>query len=247
MEILKDQVALVTGAARGIGREIATVLAAEGAQLSLCDINKEGLIEVSAGIKKLGRKTIWTKADVSCENDVKETVDKTVNELGKIDILVNNAGIARDTLIIRMSTKDWDSVIEVNLKSVFLFTKYAAKYMMKQKRGKIINISSVIGILGNPGQANYAASKAGIIGLTKTASKELAARNITVNAIAPGYIETEMTAKLPDNIIEMFKNHISLKRMGNVRDVANAVKFLVSPDSDYITGQVIQVDGGLLM
>jgi len=246
MESLKGQIAIITGAARGIGREIASALAQEGAGLSLCDIDEDGIRIVSEELGKLyNKRVIWTKADVSNEENVKETVEKTIREFGKIDILVNNAGITKDNLLIRMSSEEWDSVIQVNLRSVFLFTRYSARYMIKQKRGKIVNISSVVGMVGNAGQANYAASKAGVIGFTKAASKELAARNITVNAIAPGYIETEMTKNLPDSVKENFKVNILLKKMGTVKDIAFAVKFLVSSEGDYITGQVIPVDGGL--
>jgi len=246
MESLKGQIAIITGAARGIGREIASVFAQEGAGLSLCDIDEDGIRIVSEELGKLyNKRVIWTKADVSNEENVKETVEKTIREFGKIDILVNNAGITKDNLLIRMSSEEWDSVIQVNLRSVFLFTRYSARYMIKQKRGKIVNISSVVGMVGNAGQANYAASKAGVIGFTKAASKELAARNITVNAIAPGYIETEMTKNLPDSVKENFKVNILLKKMGTVKDIAFAVKFLVSSEGDYITGQVIPVDGGL--
>ncbi|RKY90008.1 beta-ketoacyl-ACP reductase [candidate division KSB1 bacterium] len=246
-ENLKNKVAIITGAARGIGREIAITLATEGADISICDIDTDGLSKTAEEIKSSGRKVFWLKTDVSREDDVKKAVDKTVEEFGRIDILVNNAGITKDNLLIRMSEDEWNRVIDVNLKSVFLFTKYAGKYMMKGRYGKIVNISSVVGIMGNAGQANYSASKAGIIGLTKTSARELAARNITVNAVAPGFIQTEMTKNLPDNVKEMFLKNVPLKRMGYVKDIANAVRFLVSPESDYITGQVIQVDGGLLM
>jgi len=247
MNTLHNMVAIVTGAARGIGKEITRVLIENGADVTICDIDEKELLNVAEEFKNLGRKIKGITCDVTKNNDVKKVVDETFNEFGRIDILINNAGITRDTFLIRMTEDDWNQVMDVNLKSVFLFTKYTAKYMMKAKQGKIVNISSVIGLMGNVGQANYAASKAGIIGLTKASAKELALRNIKVNAIAPGFIETEMTKKLPEDIKDLYRQNIALKRMGTVKDVANAVKFLVSHESDYITGQVIQVDGGLLM
>jgi len=242
-----DKVAIITGSARGIGKAIAQRFILEGAKVVISDIN-EALANQSADeFKQTGGTALAITADVSEMAEAEALVTKTVAALGRVDILVNNAGITRDSLLIRMSENDWDAVIRVNLKGSFNCLKSVAKVMMKQRFGKIINISSVVGIMGNFGQANYSASKAGLIGLTKTVAKELAPRGITVNAIAPGYIETEMTAALSDQVKETFLNGIPLKRAGKAEDVANAVIFLASREADYITGQVLQVDGGLLM
>lgn len=244
---LKDKVALVTGGGRGIGRAIVLALAKEGADIVTCDINLERLKEVAAEVEKLGRKVLILKADVSKIGEVDDLVKKALDKFTKIDILVNNAGITRDNLILRMSEEEWDQVLDINLKGTFNCLKTVTRPMMKARSGRIINIASVVGIMGNPGQANYAASKAGIIGLTKSAAKELASRGINVNAVAPGFIETAMTEALGDEAKEKLTSQIPLKRLGEVADVANLVVFLASADASYITGEVIKVDGGMLM
>jgi 3-oxoacyl-[acyl-carrier protein] reductase len=244
---LKDKVAIVTGAAQGIGLEIAKTLANEGCSLSLCD-KLETISNVAEEIKnEFNVQTLSFILDISKLEEVENMVSKTIDKFGKIDILINNAGITKDNLILRMSENDWDSVIDVNLKGCFNFIKCVSKYMIKQRSGKIVNISSVIGMIGNAGQINYAASKAGIIGLTKSAAKELASRNITVNAIAPGFIKTPMTDKLSEDVKNKILANIPLNKFGEPKDVANAVLFLVSDNANYITGEIIRVDGGLAM
>ncbi len=245
--ILKDKVALITGGARGIGREIALLLAGEGSDIAICDVNQEALDATKKEIEALGRRAESFVVDVTNLAQVEEMFNKILDKFQKIDILVNNAGITRDNLIVRMSEKDFDSVIAVNLKGTFNCTKSVSKVMMKQRYGKIISIASIIGIMGNAGQVNYAASKAGIIGLTKSVAKELASRNVNVNAIAPGFIETDMTAKLADDVKSQMLTLIPLNRFGKAGDVAKAALFLASDASSYITGQVIQVDGGMVM
>ncbi|MCG2677571.1 3-oxoacyl-[acyl-carrier-protein] reductase [bacterium] len=244
---LKDRVALVTGGGRGIGKAIVLALAKEGADIVTCDINLENLKEVASEVEKLGRKILIQKVDVSKISEVDDVVKKALDKFAKIDILVNNAGITRDNLILRMSEEEWDQVLDINLKGAFNCLKAVARPMMKARSGRIVNIASVVGMMGNPGQANYAASKAGIIGLTKSAAKELASRGINVNAIAPGFIKTTMTESLSDEVKEKLINQIPLKRLGEVTDVANLVVFLASDDASYITGEVIKVDGGMLM
>ncbi|MBM4174974.1 MAG: 3-oxoacyl-[acyl-carrier-protein] reductase [Ignavibacteria bacterium] len=245
---LKDKVAIVTGGARGIGAAIALHLSKEGAKVVISDIADEGSAQqVLDSIKEVNGEAKYFKGDASKFDDAQKTIDFTVENFGTVDIMVNNAGITRDNLILRMTEKDWDDVIQVNLKSVFNFSKAVIKPMMAQRSGKIVNIASVVGIMGNAGQANYVASKAGVIGLTKTLAKEFAGRNIQVNAIAPGFIETEMTAKLNQAQKDAIMNLVPLKKMGQPSDVARTVAFLSSPDSDYITGQVICVDGGMIM
>lgn len=244
----KDQVAVVTGSARGIGRAIAEALAKRGASVVIWDIladeAKKTADEVSS---TFGVKTYSLSSDVSRSDDVEKAFKEIVEKMGRIDILVNNAGITRDNLLLRMKEEEWDQVISINLKSVFLCSKEAVKIMAKQRYGRIINIASVVAFMGNPGQANYSASKAGIVGLTKTIAKEYASRNITVNAVAPGFIMTKMTEALPENVkVEMLKA-IPLGKFGTVEDVANAVVFLASPASGYITGHVIHVNGGMYM
>lgn len=244
---LDQKVAVVTGSARGIGKSIALQLIAEGAKVVISDINAESAEATAMELKNAGASVISIAADVSKVESAENLIEETVKVLGRMDILVNNAGITRDTLLIRMAESDWDAVIQVNLKGSFNCLKAAAKVMMKQRYGKIINIASVVGLMGNFGQANYSASKAGLIGLTKTAAKELGSRGINVNAVAPGYIETDMTKNLSDQAKESFLSVIPLKRPGTPEDVAKVVTFLASADADYITGQVIVVDGGLLM
>lgn len=244
---LEGKVALVTGGARGIGKAICERLAQEGASLAIVDIMQEVADATAAEFKAKGIKAAAFSANVAKPEDADNTVKAVIEEFGRIDILVNNAGITRDTLLMRMSEADWDAVIDVNLKGTFNFIKAAMRPMMKNRYGKIVNVSSVVGRMGNAGQANYSASKAGVIGLTKTAAKELATRNVNVNAVAPGYIQTDMTKNLPDQAKDAFMLVTPMQRPGSAEDVANVVYFLCSPDSDYVTGQVINVDGGLLM
>ncbi len=244
---LEGKVALVTGGARGIGKEIALCLAKQGANIALCDVNLEETEKTAKEIRDLGRDCLALKADVTSLKDVQDMMDKILDKLSKLDILINNAGITKDGLVLRMSEQDWDKVIAVNLKGCFICTKVASKVMLKQRFGKIVNLASIIGIMGNIGQANYAASKAGIIGLTKSVAKELAPRGVCVNAIAPGFIKTEMTAKLPEDVQKKMLSLIPLGRFGEPKDVANLALFLSSENSSYITGQVIQIDGGMLM
>ncbi|KXG43693.1 3-oxoacyl-[acyl-carrier-protein] reductase [Tepidibacillus decaturensis] len=246
--MLNSKVAIVTGASRGIGREIALVLAEAGANVVINYMgNRERAEEVAELVKELGRVALVVQADVSNPDDVENMVNLTLTKFGKIDILVNNAGITRDNLIMRMKVEDWDTVIDTNLKSVFLLSKAVSRQMMKQREGRIINISSVVGVLGNPGQANYVAAKAGVIGLTKTLAREFASRGITVNAVAPGFIETDMTASLKEEIRTQLLSQIPLARLGSAKDVAKVVRFLVSEDASYMTGQVLHVDGGMVM
>jgi len=243
---LNDKVAVVTGSARGIGKSIARKLAQYGADIILVDVLDE-VKNTAKEIETLGRRSLGLKKDITNLADVEELITEIVDKFSKIDMLINNAGITRDNLLIRMNEQEWDSVINVNLKGTFNCLKATSKVMMKQRSGKIVNISSVVGVMGNAGQANYAASKGGVISLTKSAAKELAGRGITVNAIAPGYIQTDMTKDLPEKAKEMFLNVIPLKRPGTAEDVANVVVFLVSDFANYITGQVIHVDGGMVM
>ena len=244
---LTGKVALVTGAAQGIGKAVALMLARNGADIVVSDVNVEKAQETSQEIQSLGRKALALKVDVSRPDDVDRMVQTIVEQFGRIDILVNNAGIARDKLILRLTEEDWDAVLDVNLKGTFNCTKAVVRHMMKQRSGKIVNIASVVGEMGNAGQANYAASKAGVIGLTKTIAREFAQRGITVNAIAPGYIQTPMTDALPEKAKEELKRMIPMERLGQPEDVANAVLFLVSEASSYITGQVLNVNGGIYM
>jgi 3-oxoacyl-[acyl-carrier protein] reductase len=243
----KGQVALVTGGARGIGKAIAEALAGRGVNVAVADID-EGAARSTAGeLEARGIKALAMKMDVSSAGDVAAAVSAVKDEMGRLDILVNNAGITRDGLIMRMKEEDWDSVININLKSVFLCTKEAIKVMAKQRYGRIVNIASVVAFMGNPGQANYSASKAGIVGLTKTTAREYASRGITVNAVAPGFIMTAMTDALPENVKEEMKSAIPLGTFGTPEDVAASVVFLASPEAGYITGQVIHVNGGMYM
>ena len=243
---LSDKVAIVTGGSRGIGRAISIALAQAGANVNIIYASKEdAALETRGEIAQLGGNAEIYKCNVADEKMVEETLKKVIDKFGKIDILVNNAGINRDTLLLRMSVDDWESVMETNLRGAFLMTKYSIKYMIKGGYGRIINIGSVVGLTGNIGQANYAASKAGLIGFTKAIAIEYGSRKITSNLVAPGYIETEMTGSLLQNIRENFLNKIVLKRSGKPEDVANVVLFLASPLASYITGDVIVVDGGL--
>lgn len=245
---LEGKKALVTGASRGIGRAIALALAAEGADVAVNYAGSEAAAkEVAAEIEAMGRKAIVIQADIASNEMSTAMIDKVVEEFGRIDILVNNAGITRDGLLMRMKEEDWDAVLNTNLKGVFNCTKAAVKYMMKQKAGKIVSISSVVGLMGNAGQANYAAAKAGVIGFTKAVAKEVAARGITVNAVAPGFIKTDMTSVLSEKVVENLIAGIPLNRLGESEDIAKAVVFLVSDDANYITGQTLHVDGGMVM
>jgi len=245
--ILKDKIALVTGAAQGIGKAIALRLASNGADLAIIDMNLEKTEETAKEIEKLGRKAIALRANVANLKEAEAIMDETVARFGSIHILVNNAGITRDALILRMKEEDWDAVIDVNLKGTFNCTKSAVKYMSKQKYGRIINIASIVGEMGNAGQANYSASKAGVIALAKTVAREFAARNITCNAIAPGFIETSMTQALPEKVREELAKQIPMGRLGAPEDVSEGVLFLVSDAANYITGQVLNINGGMYM
>ena len=241
------KIALVTGAARGIGRVIAETLAAEGADLAISDMNKDWLADTEAAIRQKGRRVLGLAGDVSNGASVQQVVDAVLAEFGAIDILVNNAGITRDGLLVRMSEEDWDAVLSVNLKGAFLFSKAVAKPMMKARSGVIVNIASIIGLIGNAGQCNYAASKAGLIALTKSTAKELAKRNVRVNAVAPGFIQTKMTDALSEDVRRKMLEAIPLERFGQAEDVANAVVFLAGKSSAYVTGQVLSVNGGMVM
>ncbi len=244
---LNEKTALVTGAAQGIGRDIALALAADGADVAICDVNLEAAQKTAAEIESKGRKSLAVKANVAASADVTSMVDQVMEKFGRLDILVNNAGITRDGLILRMKDEDWDLVLSINLKGAFLCTKAALKHMTKQRTGTIINIASIVGAMGNAGQANYVASKAGLIGLTKTIAREYANRSITANAVAPGFIDTAMTQALSENVRAELAKQIPLGRLGSSEDVANAVRFLASPAAAYITGQVIHVNGGMYM
>jgi len=244
---LEGKVAIVTGAAQGIGKAIADKLSLAGCNIVIADISEDLLDKACDEISKKGVNVLGVKVDVSSFTSVEELVKKTLDKFKKIDILINNAGITRDNLLLRMSEEDWDRVLNINLKGVFNCIKTVSRQMLKQRSGIIVNVASIIGMIGNPGQANYSASKAGVIALTKTCAKELASRNIRVNAIAPGFIKTHMTDVLPDNVKEELKSRIPFNRLGLPEDVANLVLFLVSEDSNYITGQVVRIDGGMVM
>jgi 3-oxoacyl-[acyl-carrier protein] reductase len=245
---LEGRVALVTGASRGIGREIALELARRGANVAVNYSGSEAKAnEVVDLIKEIGQDAFAVQADVSNSEAVTNMVQSTIDRFGKLDILINNAGITRDNLLMRMKEEEWDDVININLKGVFLVTKAVTRQMMKQRYGRIINVASIVGVCGNPGQANYVAAKAGVIGLTKTSAKELATRNITVNAIAPGFITTDMTDKLTEDVKAEMLRVIPLARFGEPKDIAKVAAFLASEDSNYMTGQTLHVDGGMVM
>jgi len=241
---LSNRVAIVTGSGQGIGRAIALKLAEVGATVVVNDIG-ESAENVAEEIRAMNRQSRAILADVSSSSDVARLADETVAAYGKVDILVNNAGIARDQLVMRMSDEDWDKVLSVNLKSVFLCTRAVLRYMIKQRWGRIVSIASIVGVVGNRGQANYASAKAGIIGFTRTVAKEVASRGITANAIAPGFIDTDMTQRLPEDWKQELKGYIPLGYLGSPRDIAEAVAFLASEEARYITGQVLGVDGGM--
>ena len=244
---LKDKVAFVTGGAQGIGRTISEELARAGAHIVLGDVNLEGAQATAEAINISGGSASAVKIDVSNATEVREVFDFIIKDKKPVDILVNNAGITRDGLMVRMKESDWDLVLDINLKGSFLCSQQAAKQMMKQKSGAIVNIASIVGVMGNFGQANYSASKAGVIGLTKTLAREVASRGIRVNAIAPGFIDTEMTRVLDEEVRQKLIEQIPLARLGLPEDVARCVNFLVSDKSSYITGQVINLNGGMLM
>ncbi len=245
--MFEGKIALITGAARGIGQAIAFDLAARGADIVVCDIKAEWLTETAEGVEKLGKKAYCFELDVTNAEAVQNVVNDIAAATGRIDILVNNAGITRDGLLMRMSEEDWDAVLTVNLKGTFVCTKAVSRIMMKQRSGSIINIASVVGLMGNAGQANYAASKGGVIAFTKSVAKELSSRNIRANAVAPGFISSKMTDALSDEVRQKMLDAIPLSSFGTPQDVANAVAFLASDQSSYITGQVLSVNGGMVM
>ena len=247
MLILENKTAIVTGGGRGIGRACSLKLAQAGARLVVADMDAQSAEETAVEIRRLDRQAIALSIDVSKPEDAERLAAETLQHYGRIDILVNNAGIARDNLLLRMDEKEWSAVLTVNLTGVFHCMKAVTRPMIKQRSGKIINMASVVGLMGNAGQANYAAAKAGVIGLTKSAAKELGSRNIQVNAVAPGYIDTEMTRNLPQAARDAFLKLIPLERAGTPDEVADMVLFLAGPSSDYITGQVMVVDGGMVI
>jgi len=244
---LKDKISLITGAASGIGREIALKFAQEGSDIVIFDVNLSEAEKAKKEVESLGRSSLVFNVDITDYKVVEDFVNKILDKFKKIDILVNNAGITKDCLILRMTESDWDRVLDVNLKGTFNCIKAVSKIMLKQRKGKIINISSIIGLIGNIGQANYSASKAGIIGLTKTAAKEFSSRGILVNAVCPGFIKTKMTESLPEEIKQKMLNQIPLQRFGEPSDVADLCLFLASDESNYITGQAFVIDGGLIL
>ncbi len=244
---LQGRVAIVTGAAQGIGRAIAESLAQAGADVAVADLDPGRSQETVCAVEKLGRKALNIKVNVADASDAKAMVEQVLKSWGKIDILVNNAGITRDGLLLRMKEEDWNLVLQVNLNGTFNCTKAVLQSMTKQRYGRIVNIASIVGVTGNAGQANYSASKAAVIGFTKTVGREYASRNVTVNAVAPGFIDTAMTHGLPADVKEMLQKQIPLGRLGTPEDIAAAVRFLVSEDAAYITGHVLHVNGGMLM
>lgn len=240
------KIALVTGAARGIGQATALKLAAGGADIALCDLQKEWIAETEAKVKALGRRAESFAMNVANSEDVTRAVGEVEKAFGRIDVLVNNAGITKDGLLMRMSEADWDDVLDINLKGTFLCTKAVSRIMMKQRSGSIVNVASIIGLIGNAGQCNYSASKAGVIALTKSVAKELAPRNIRANAVAPGFISTKMTDNLPEDIQKKMLDNIPLKRFGTPDDVANVIVFLAGDEAAYVSGQVLTVCGGMV-
>ena len=247
MSSLADKVAIVTGAAQGIGRAIAETLARHGADIVVADMDPGRAEETAATVTQLGRRALAVKVNVANWDEVKGMADRVVKEWGKVDILVNNAGITRDGLLLRMREEDWNLVLQVNLTGTFYCTKAVLMPMTKQRYGRIVNIASIVGVMGNVGQANYAASKGAVIGFTKTAAREYASRNVTVNAVAPGFIDTPMTQGLSPEVKDQLQKQIPLGRLGQPADIAEAVRFLVSDEAGYITGQVLHVNGGMLM
>jgi len=247
MAAFEGKVAVVTGAARGIGQAIAKRLAQEGADVAICDLQAEWLAETAGIVEGFGRKALPLAVDVGDSEAVTACINEVVKVFGKVDIMVNNAGITKDTLLVRMSDDDWDAVLRVNLKGTFLFSRAVAKHMMKQRSGAIVNIASISGVIGTAGQANYAASKAGVIALTKSTANELAARGVRANAIAPGFISSKMTDALSEDVRKQYLSRIPLGRFGTVEDIANAVVFLASEQSSYMTGQTLHVNGGMVM
>jgi 3-oxoacyl-[acyl-carrier protein] reductase len=243
----KGKVALITGGGQGIGRSIALKLAREGSDIAVVDVNLEKARDVAVEAEAMGRKTMALKADVSVPEETEEMTERVASDLGAIHILVNNAGITRDALVLRMKEDEWDQVLKVNLKGPYNCTKSAVKFMSKQRYGRIVNIASIVGLMGNAGQGNYSASKAGLIGFTKTVAREFALRNITCNAVAPGFIETQMTHALSEKVRESLASQIPMRRLGTPDDVAEAVLFLASDAAGYITGHVLNVNGGMYM
>ncbi|MFB0518170.1 MAG: 3-oxoacyl-[acyl-carrier-protein] reductase [Acidobacteriota bacterium] len=244
---LKGRISLITGAAQGIGKEIALELARAGSDIAVADILFDKAEETVREIEALKRRAKAYRMDVSDTDEVHQTVNQIIEDFGKIDILINNAGITRDSLLIRMKREDWDKVLSINLTGVFNCTQAVLRWMLKQRYGRIVNIASVVGLMGNAGQSNYAASKAAIIGFSKSIAREIASRGITVNVIAPGYIDTPMTQRLPDEVKKGFLNQIPIPRLGLPQDIAKGVAFLVSDDAEYITGQVLNINGGMYM
>jgi 3-oxoacyl-[acyl-carrier protein] reductase len=245
--VLTDKTALITGSARGIGAITARRLAAEGAAVVVADVIEQQGEETADALRASGARAVFVRLDVTDEASWNQAVERSLKDFDRLDILVNNAGITRDGLIMRMKSTDWDLVLKVNLTGTFLGIKAVSRTMMKQRSGVIVNVASVVGLMGNAGQANYVASKAGVVGLTKTAARELGARGVRVVAVAPGYIQTEMTDQLPEEVKEAYLRQVALGRAGTPEDVAEVIAFLVSPQAGYISGQTIQVDGGLYM
>jgi len=247
MGAFDGKIAVVTGAARGIGQTIALKLASGGADVAVCDLQVEWLDETVKAVEALGRKALPLAVDVGNGEAVNACIDAVIKAFGRIDIMINNAGITKDTLLIRMSEEQWDDVLRVNLKGVFLFSRAVAKPMMRQRSGAIVNIASIVGLIGGAGQCNYSASKAGVIALTKSTAKELASRGVRANAVAPGFIKSKMTDALPEEVRSNYLGLIPMARFGETEDIAKAVAFLASDEASYITGQVLSVNGGMVM